>query len=161
MKKLNLGCGSDIRQDYINLDFQESPGVDIVHNLNKYPWPFEEDEVDEVVMKNILEHLEDPKKSLLELRRICKPGSKIYIRVPHFSSCNVWGDIEHKRGFNYSTFLNQNLQEYFKVLNQRITFSHFKFYMRPFANRFPLFYEKHFAYSFPAVDLLIELEVKK
>ncbi len=32
MKKLNLGCGKDIRKGYINLDLKKLPGVDIVHN---------------------------------------------------------------------------------------------------------------------------------
>jgi len=38
MKKLNLGCGNDIRQGYINLDVAKLDGVDVV-------WDYERDEV--------------------------------------------------------------------------------------------------------------------
>ena len=40
MKKLNLGCGNDIRQGYINLDVAELDGVDVVWDVNKLPLPF-------------------------------------------------------------------------------------------------------------------------
>jgi len=32
-KKLNLGCGTDIREGYINLDKKSIDGVDIVHDI--------------------------------------------------------------------------------------------------------------------------------
>jgi len=37
--KLNIGCGKDIKEDYVNLDSVKLPEVDVVHNLDKYPWP--------------------------------------------------------------------------------------------------------------------------
>ena len=58
MKKLNLGCGKKILKGYINLDCVKFPGVDKVHNLNKYPWPFKDNEFDEIYCDNILEHLD-------------------------------------------------------------------------------------------------------
>ena len=46
--KLNIGCGKKILNGYINLDVVKLPGVDIVHDLNKYPWPFKDNYFDEI-----------------------------------------------------------------------------------------------------------------
>ena len=37
--KLHLGCGTDIRAGWVNLDCAKLPGVDIVHDLNVLPLP--------------------------------------------------------------------------------------------------------------------------
>lgn len=48
-KKLNLGCGKDIKKEYVNLDIRKFPGVDIIHDLNKFPYPFKDDSFDEII----------------------------------------------------------------------------------------------------------------
>jgi predicted SAM-dependent methyltransferase len=161
LDKLNLGCGTDIREGYINLDFEKFTGIDVIHNLNKLPSPFKPNTFNEIIMQNVLEHLENPYGVMKELWRISKSEALIQIRVPHFSSNNAWGDIQHKRGFNSETFKNKNLSGMFKIINQRITFSHFRFFMRPIAKFNPVLYEKHLAYILPAVDLVIELRAIK
>jgi len=159
--KLNLGCGKDIKKGYLNLDFEKLPGVDKIYDLNKIPYPFKKNSFKEILMRNILEHLNNPYEIMNEIWRISKPNATIKIRVPHFSSCNVWGDLQHKRGFNFSSFTNPNITRKFKVISQKITFSHIKFFMRFFTKVHPLFYEKHLAYIFPAVDLVLELKTIK
>jgi len=159
--KLNLGCGADIRKGFVNIDFEKFEGVNIVYDLNKFPYPFKDNQFKEIIMRNILEHLDNPYNAMKEIRRIAQAGAIVRIRTPHFSSNNVWGDIQHKRGFSWQTFHNNNMAGMFRVLKQKITFSHFKFFMRPFAGLFPNFYEKHLAYIFTAVDLLVELRVIK
>ncbi len=161
LAKLNLGCGRDIKKDFINVDYKKFDGVDLVYDLNKIPYPFKDNTFDEILLRNILEHLENPLSILKEVRRISKPHAKIFIKAPHFSSNNAWGDIEHKRPFSSQTFKNENISGFFRLINQRITFSHFRFFMRPIAKINPLFYEKHLAFIFPAVDVEAELEVIK
>lgn len=159
--KLNLGCGADIRKNYLNIDFEKFPGVNKVYDLNKIPYPFKKNKFDEVIMQNVLEHLNEPYAIMNEVHRICRRNAKVCIKTPHFSSNNAWGDLQHKRGFNSETFRNQNMCKKFEILDQKITFPHARFFIRLLAKINPVFYEKHLAYIFPACDLIIELKVLK
>jgi len=42
LKKLNLGCNKNIRKGYTNLDILPFKGVNVQHDLNKFPYPFED-----------------------------------------------------------------------------------------------------------------------
>ena len=103
MKKLNLGCGSDIREGWVNLDIAALDGVDVVHNVNELPLPFENEEFDYILAQDILEHLEYI-PLLEDLHRIMKPGAIIEIRVPHFTSRYNFNDPTHKKLFSHKTF---------------------------------------------------------
>ncbi|HCD53350.1 MAG TPA: hypothetical protein DEQ34_12945, partial [Balneolaceae bacterium] len=96
--KLNLGCGNDIREGWVNLDIAPLPGVDVVHNLEELPLPFEDEEFDHIRAQDILEHLEYI-PLLKEIHRILKPGGTISIRVPHFTSRYNFNDPTHKKMF--------------------------------------------------------------
>ena len=104
MKKLNVGCGENIKKGYINLDIRKLPGVDVVWNLNKTPYPFKDNEFNEILALNVLEHIDDHSVAIREFHRILKPGGKVIIEVPHFTSATVWGDPTHKRGYSYISF---------------------------------------------------------
>ena len=56
-KKLNVGCGANIKTGWINMDCVELPGVDVVHDIENLPLPFEDEEFDEIRCDNILEHI--------------------------------------------------------------------------------------------------------
>jgi GDP-D-mannose dehydratase len=57
--KINLGCGKDIREGWINMDKIDTPNVNIIHNLNEFPYPFGDNSIDYILMSHILEHLVD------------------------------------------------------------------------------------------------------
>jgi len=109
MKTLNLGCGKDIRQStknitYVNLDKFNLPGVDVVWDLDKYPWPFKDNEFDKVIAKHVIEHLEDVVRAIEEIYRILKPGGILYIEVPIYPNPNAFADPTHKHVFTERTF---------------------------------------------------------
>ncbi|MFH1802088.1 MAG: methyltransferase domain-containing protein [archaeon] len=161
IKKLNLGCGIDIRKGFINIDFEDIKGVDIVFDLNNVPYPFKDNQFEHIIMKNILEHLNDPYKTMQEIHRISCKGAIVEIQTPHFSSDNAWGDLQHKRGFNSATFKNPNISGRFGIMEQKITFPNHRFFMRSIANLNTSFYERHLAYILPAIDLVVKLVAKK
>lgn len=103
-KKLNLGCGRDIKEGYINLDTTKLPGVDVVWNIKKLPLPFKNEEFEEILCNDILEHFGNYVPVLKELYRILSSDGKLKIRVPHFTSRNNYSDPTHRRLFSVSTF---------------------------------------------------------
>ncbi len=98
--KLNIGCGNDIRDGYVNLDMYPLPGVDVVHDLLVIPLPFEDKQFSEVVCKDVLEHLEYG-GLMADIYRVMKPGASLYIRVPHFTSRDNYLDPTHKKKFSF------------------------------------------------------------
>src|SRR5688500_12400690 len=89
--KLNLGCGTDIRPGFVNLDSIALPGVDVVHDLDVLPLPFPDAQFDEVLCKDVLEHVDYP-PLLGEIHRVMKPGGRLTVESPHYSSRNFWID---------------------------------------------------------------------
>jgi len=102
--KLHLGCGTVIKGGWINHDLRPLPGVDVVHDLRVFPWPFGDGQFNEVYMKDVLEHLPDTIRTMEELYRITKPGAKVLITVPYWNSATALGDPTHVRLFNEHTF---------------------------------------------------------
>jgi SAM-dependent methyltransferase len=103
MRKLNLGCGYDIRDGWVNLDASPLSGVDVIHDIEDLPLPFDDDSFDEVLAKDVLEHIEYV-DTLRDLYRILKVGGKLTIQVPHFTSADNFIDPTHKRLFSAQTF---------------------------------------------------------
>ena len=102
--KINLGAGGDIRQGYVNHDIVHLPSIDVVHDLDVYPWPWEDASADEIVAKDLLEHLEDFIAAMEECHRILKPGCPLFVTVPYWNSVSRQCDPTHRRGFHELTF---------------------------------------------------------
>ena len=99
--KLNLGCGKDYRDGWVNVDFYDDSTCDIKHDLEVFPWPWEDDSVSEILIKHTLEHLgADLKvyiKILQEMYRICEDGAIINVHVPSPWHWNFTSDPSHVR----------------------------------------------------------------
>lgn len=99
--KLNLGCGQNHLAGYVNVDCQERAKPDVHHNLEQFPWPFEDSSVDEVVLNHVLEHLgADPEMFVgifQELYRVCKGAALVKIAVPDPRHDHFFGDPTHVR----------------------------------------------------------------
>lgn len=85
-RKLHLGCGTQIKKGYVNLDKEKLKGVDVVHNLDKYPWPFPDNYFEEVYGQDVIEHVQDLFRAMREINRICKNGAKVQLIVPYWHS---------------------------------------------------------------------------
>jgi len=104
LNKLNLGCGTDIKEGYLNLDCAEIEGVDIVHSLEKFPYPFKDNTFKEIIAINVLEHLDDTVKVMEEIWRICRNNAKVIIRIPYWNSIDCITDPTHRKLFNQYSF---------------------------------------------------------
>jgi len=101
--RLNLGCGTDVRAGWVNVDRMQLPGVDIIHDIEELPLPFPSDSFDYVLCQDILEHV-NYIPVLRDIWRIMKVGGTLHVRVPHFTSPNAYGDPTHKQFFSRDTF---------------------------------------------------------
>lgn len=79
-------------------------GVNLVHDLNKYPYPFFTESMTEIRCIGILEHLNDLAMTMKELHRIAKDKCRIIISVPYFNSVCAFADPTHKLFFTLDTF---------------------------------------------------------
>jgi hypothetical protein len=99
--KLNLGCGQNALEGYVNVDREARAAADVRHDLEKFPWPWADSSVDEVVLNHVLEHLgRDPEVFIgifRELYRVCRGGALVRIVVPDPRHDNFLGDPTHVR----------------------------------------------------------------
>ena len=128
MPSLNLGCGKDIREGYINYDIK--PIADVCGNCEE-GLPFKDDMFDKVVASHILEHIHDLRALKRELWSVLKDGGELIVTVPDYTSPDAWGDDTHCRAFSNQSFfidfwpgflvLTVNHQEMMKANKQKVT----------------------------------------
>lgn len=165
--KLNLGSGGRPLEDYINIDKNpKAPKVDIVFDLDYYPWPFKTESVDVVVMNQCLEHLIDHNRAMKEIHRILKKGGVAKISVPHFTWQFAFHDPTHRHFFGYNTFFYYAREcGYFDfrfssckvklIFGKRL--SVWNVVLEPIFNLFPNVYEQSPLRIFPALKVEGEL----
>lgn len=92
--KLNLGCGEDIREGWVNVDVDPSCEPDRILNLEDTPWPFEDSSADKILLDNVLEHIRPDKRNsvIAEIARIA--NGEVIIRTPVPESGSGW-DLTH------------------------------------------------------------------
>lgn len=82
--KLNLGCGTDHRESWVNIDAVADVKPDLLHDLHE-PLPFPDHSVNQVLAQDILEHFtkEDAQKVIAEIGRVLEIGGTVEVRVPN------------------------------------------------------------------------------
>jgi SAM-dependent methyltransferase len=164
MKSLDLGCGPHGKKEgSVGLDIRPAPHVDVVHDLNQYPYPFEDDVFDHVEMSHIIEHIQRPLLLMNEVHRIARDGASIRVITPHYSSQLSYGDLEHVHHLGYISFLTLQKTGWFKIENHRLHFTDFYQVLGVslWANLAPRRWEKYFCFLFPALYVEVLLKVVK
>lgn len=153
------------------------PNIDVVHDLEIFPYPFFDSQFDEIVAEHVLEHLDKLVEVMSELWRITKKDGIIKIIVPAWTAWQAYTDPMHKRFFTRESFdfwdsntplgrergyyISQNVK--FKIEKKIIGFFNYPFpYIFQFIfNKFYNFYKKYLLWIFPANDIYFELRVLK
>ncbi len=107
MTKYNLGCGTDKREGYVNVDKYEVFNPDKIIDLEKFPWDIKDNSASEIILNHVLEHIGETTNCFFhimkELYRVSKPLAKIHINVPHPYSYNFIIDPTHVRKITEET----------------------------------------------------------
>ena len=103
--KLNLGCGTDYMDGWVNIDVG-NVHCDVKHDIEEFPWPISDSVVDEILMKHIFEHISKTKFTgvMREIYRVCKNNAIVNIESPYAGSDNYWTDPTHKFPLTLRTF---------------------------------------------------------
>ena len=104
MKKLNFGCGNNIRREWDNADVQKGKGI-ISFDFNKFPYPIKDNTYNLIESRSVLQMLNNPDEVLNELWRISKKGAIIVIEVPYWHNKGAFNDIQTKHFFNEYSFI--------------------------------------------------------
>lgn len=99
---LNLGCGTDIRDKFINIDINDYPGTDIVADV-RFLNMIKDGTVDFIVAQHLLEYIprKDMMSTILMWRRKLKYEGIIEIRVGDIAAIAksmVLNDTQDGRG---------------------------------------------------------------
>ncbi len=171
MKKRILALGATGKDDLEVLTVDSNPKLspDVVHDLNRMPWPFEDNQFDSIICHHVLEHLMNFGPAMSELYRICRGEGEIYIELPHHSSYHA-SSPDHKMRFNYFSFdryldtgkknLWITVDEKFRLIERKVTFhkSFRRVFLHKIFNRYPLSYERFWTYIFPAEHLVLRIQ---
>jgi len=104
--RLDLGCGENKQPNWTGLDIRKVKGVDIVHDIQKIPYPLKANSCFQILMSHVWEHIE-PKnriKVMDELWRIMMPEGQLLISVPYYLSFGACQDPSHYPCPNEATF---------------------------------------------------------
>ena len=91
MKRLNIGCGEDIKLGWTNLDNHKSNGANVVFDLEEIyqgkKLPFKDNTFDVVICHHVLHTFVYPLPIIQELIRVCNRGGIIDIKT-HMPNAN-------------------------------------------------------------------------
>ncbi len=99
-KVLDVGCGWNKTPGAIGIDANPKTHADVIHDLGSIPYPFPDNDFDDIVCRHVAEHVPDVMSFIAELHRITKPGGRITITTPHYSNSEWATDPTHRNHFN-------------------------------------------------------------
>lgn len=167
---LDIGCGSSKTPGAVGLDISADTDADIVHNLDVFPYPIEDNSFDQILLQDVIEHVLEPIRVFEELHRISRPGARIQLRTPHFSSVLAYGDPTHRHYFSTLAIASLAEPRFAHYTDVRFRIVHISLDLwLPFrllgleflANRAASFYEKYLAFRFPSMNIRAEFEAIK
>lgn len=114
--RLDIGGGANPNPGFVNIDILPLPEVDIVWDLEEFPWPLEDESVVTATASHVLEHINPHKgvfiKVMDEIWRVLKKNGQFAFVVPHGESPGFIQDPTHCNPMNETTM------HYFEPLSE-------------------------------------------
>lgn len=86
--RLDIGCGPFKQKGYVGMDIVPGEAVDIVHDVQEFPWPIPNNICSTILMSHVFEHIE-PKyrfQVMDECWRIVRHDGQLLISCPYANS---------------------------------------------------------------------------
>lgn len=106
--RLDIGCGENKNEGFVGLDIRPMRGVDIVVDLEEFPWPLPDECAILAVSSHVVEHINPHKgvfiKFMDEVWRVLKPEAQFAIATPFAGSPGYFQDPTHINPCNNITW---------------------------------------------------------
>jgi SAM-dependent methyltransferase len=168
---LDVGCGRKKFPGAYGVDLSADTDADLVVDLDDPPYEgLDDDSFDQILCQDVIEHVREPFAVMRELHRVGRPGSRVHLRTPHFSSVLAYSDPTHLHYFSaiaVESLAQPGFAHYtdvrFRVVSVWLDFwTPFRWLgIAALANRYRRVYETYFAFRFPALNIRAEFEVIK
>lgn len=114
---VDIGCGANKQgKEWFGIDYRPLEGVDLVQDLEKFPWCVPSESFDTAVCNHVIEHIQPTHGIFIEFMneawRILKPGGNIMIGAPYATSVGMFRDPTHVN------FINEETWSYFDPFDQ-------------------------------------------
>ena len=174
MDILHLGAGRRKIRGAVTVDINPCLAPTLVWDLNRVPYPLPDNSFDAIVCHHVLEHLDNVVAVMEEIHRLGRPGARVFIRTPHFSSWQYYTDPTHRHPFaarSFDYFVEGTALHAYDYSSARFRKRRVALDTQPrdpvsnlltwLINRNLAVYEEHFAFWLPRDELYFDLEVVK
>lgn len=174
---IEFGCGNAKTPGAIGVDINPRSAADVLHDMNVFPYPFDDDVADHIICHDVLEHVDDFIATIEELWRIGRNGCVIDVTAPFMSSVNYHSDPTHRRAFTSRSFdyfvegtdVRRHAYTSATLRMDSVAFDPLLIPLRrgadrwllKMANRHKRIYEERFAYIYPVHQIHFTLTVVK
>lgn len=85
---LDVGCGQAKQKGFVGMDIEKHPSIDIVHDIQKLPWPIPDSICNKILMSHVIEHVEPKYRFNVfdECWRIIRWDGQLLVSCPYAGS---------------------------------------------------------------------------
>jgi SAM-dependent methyltransferase len=103
---LDVGCGHNKQPGFLGMDMMDHENVDIIHDIQEFPWPVPDNICARILLSHVWEHVEPKYRFQLmeELWRIIRHDGELFIACPYAGSAGEAAHPAHYMCPNDVTF---------------------------------------------------------
>lgn len=106
--QLDIACGEAKAPGFIGMDIRDLPGVDIIWDAEKIPWPLPDESVNRAMASHYIEHINPANFGMInfmnEVWRVMQYDCQFAVLLPYGGSPRYWQDPTHVNGCTENTF---------------------------------------------------------
>ena len=100
MRILDVGCGINKLAGAIGIDRNPSSRADVICDLDRFPYPFQDCSFDKLQAIHVIEHVSDVIQTMEEFHRLVRDGGEAVIVTPHYTDFSSFCDPTHRWHLN-------------------------------------------------------------